>query len=344
MAPVPDPEDIDLLVEAAKSRQKLPRSFADGLQKLTSAEPTSTERIFFDCGGPSAWVAYALTKKSADNTGHVSGKGRRQRFLARIDTQSIETRKAFANQLAVALEDDRERIERVLETTVQHARRNRLGRQSSVESSAAEAETPERMIVPPAQTLDRPYTQSRDSSMNNAADYFDNGHALVNASITECIQLFPPYLAGAIKRKTGTGGNVNAAVSMLLPSLGQAGCIMKIEVISSKIDHIARELFGAHLEIDNTSRYLYIAGGSMVIPDPRLILKGCRVDILRPFFGASVADAVSATAACRKEIQEGRNHTTSVSMAINRAADCPAELYAALRLKEGALLRARLFA
>lgn len=119
---------------------------------------------------------------------------------------------------------------------------------------------------------------------------------------------------------------------------------MTVEVTSSKIDHIARELFGAHLEAEDGFRYLYLSGGAMATPGPRLFLKGCRLDVLRPFFGGHVADAIRATQACQRDIEEGRDYTSCVSMAINHAADLPAQVSATLRLKEGALLRDRLYA
>lgn len=344
MASDPDPEDVNLLLEAAKSRQKFPRSFANGLQTVANTDANTTERIFFDCGGPSAWVAYALTKRSADNTGHVSGKGKRQRLLARIEAQPVEARQALAKELATVLEDDRARIERVLETTAQRASRSRQGRQASAESSPADADTPEPIAVSPVRTLDRPHASTRRLYMDNAEECFEQGHVLVDASVSECIQLFPSYLAGAVRRIAGPGQTIKAAVSIVLPYRDWTDCILRVEVISSKIDHIARELFGAHLEVEDGARYLYLHGGSMATPDPRLILRGCRLDVLRPFFGACVADAIRATQACQRDINEGRDHTRCVSMGINRAADSTAEVYAALRLKEGALLRDRLWA
>ncbi|CAN8104472.1 unnamed protein product [Discula destructiva] len=338
-APGPDAEDVDLLLEAAKSRQKLPRSFANALQNVSNADPNSTERIFLDCGGRPAWVAYALTKRSADNTGHVSGKGKRQRLLSRIEAQSTEGRQALARQIATALQDDRARIEAVLDTT---ARRNHQTRQNSLENPSADAEIPEPMTISPA--LHRSTTPTRDLHIRSAEEGLEDGHVLLNASISECIQLFPSYLAGAVRREAGPGHKVNAAVSITLPHRGWTGCTMMVEVISSKIDYIARELFGAHLEVVDGFRYLYLSEGAMATPDPRLVLRGCRLDVLRPFFGSYVADAIRITQACQRDIMEGRDHTSCVSMVINHAANSPAEVSITLRLKEGALLRDRLYA
>lgn len=344
-----NPEDLDLLVESVKDRQKFPRTFARSLRAVTEADPETTERIFYDSGGPSGWAAYVLTKRSAANTGHVSGKGRRQRLIARLEEQTAESRRALARQLAMALESDRARIERVLETIVQHARRSRYHRrQSSMESSGADnrLDTPDTLAVASStRTLGLPRSISA-TSMRDAAEYFsEHWHVLTNASVSECIRIFPTYLAGAIKRYTQQDNTdaVVAAVSITLPYCGWTGCLMRIEVVSSKIDHLARELFGVHLEVDDGFRYIYLPGGSRVAPDPRLALRDCRLGLLRQIFGSPVADAILATQMCQRDMKEGRDYTSCVSMVIPSAMDGTAKIYALLRLKDGALLRDRLF-
>ncbi|CAN8096755.1 unnamed protein product [Discula destructiva] len=348
MAPGPDPEDISVLLEATKNRQKLPRDFARGIQSVSRADPNSTERIFYDCGGPSAWLAYALTKKAAEHTGHVSGRGKRQRLIAHIEAQSVEGRHAIAKELTTALEDDRRRIERIIEVA-QYNNRSRPGRQSSVESSLVDAADAARLdslepaglsSTPP---LDRLNVSTRELRLTVAASYFDIGHVFAHASISGCTQLFPSYLAGAVRRTTGPDNRASAAVSIALPDCTRTECIMRVEVKSSKIEYIARELFGAHLEAEDGSRHLYLPEGSVVIPEPRLVLRGCRIDALPLFFGTLVSNAIRASQACQKDIKEGRQHTGCVSMGIDRATESFAEIYTALRLKEGALLRETLF-
>lgn len=70
----PDPDDIALLVDIVKNRQKFPRELSQALQAIENAHPETAERIFFDCGGSSAWAAYALVKRAAKKTGHVPGR------------------------------------------------------------------------------------------------------------------------------------------------------------------------------------------------------------------------------------------------------------------------------
>lgn len=356
----PDPEDVNLLLEAVKGRQKLPRAFATALQSITEARTETTERIFFEYGGPSGWAAYSLMKRSVDSTGHVSGRGKRQRLVQRLESSTVESRQTLAKELAAAITpEERVRIEGVLVST--DACRSRSdGRQSSMESSPsignrAEAINDRTASIPPTPNRPSAAPPIRDSAKHRevpptlsitdlAYGFSDNQHVLADASVSECMQLFPIYLAGAIRRDTRMDNTFVAAVAMTLPYRQWTGCLMRLEVISSKINHIAWELFGAHLEVDEGCRYIYLPGGSKAAPGPRLILRGCRLSALRQFFGTQVAEAVLATRICQRDIKEGRDQTSCISMIVTSDLDGSAEIYIQLRLKEGALLRQRLYA
>ncbi|KUI64466.1 hypothetical protein VM1G_00658 [Cytospora mali] len=354
----PDLADVELLLEAIKGRQKLPRAFATALQLITEAGKETTERIFFDYGGPSAWAAYKLTKRSADCTGHVSGKGKRQRLITRLEGSTVESRQRLARELAVAIApSERVRIERILKS-IKRARRRADGRDSSVESlqstgyqvdavdnqTASIPPTPNRPSAPPSYCQPRP-SNNREAALAPAEIFSSNQHVLADASVSACMQLFPTYLAGAIRRNLKMDNTfVAAAVAIALPYRQWTGCMMRLEVISSKVNHIAWELFGAQLEVDKGYRYIYLPGGSRVAPDPRLVLKGCRFSPLRQFFGTQVAEAILATRLCQRDIQEGRDQTSCISMTLTSDLDGSAEIYILLRLKEGALLRDKLYA
>ncbi|KAJ4413907.1 hypothetical protein N0V82_008262 [Gnomoniopsis sp. IMI 355080] len=128
-----DPADIELLVEAVKNRQRLPRACIRILKDIDKDEEDPTRRIFFDHGGMAAWAAYELTKKLAEDKGHTQLKRKRQRLLERIEGQTISERQALARQLAAAIEPDRERLEHVINTARQHPdRERRRNRQSTI--------------------------------------------------------------------------------------------------------------------------------------------------------------------------------------------------------------------
>lgn len=151
MSPSWDQEDVGILLGAIKTRQKLPRTLVSDLEAVEHLEKENTGRIFFDCGGRPAWVAYALTKRAA-----------------------------------------------------------------------------------------------------GAAEYFsEHGRMLVDASVVECIEIFPFYLANAIRKRPSTKGIHSAAISITLPCGEWMDCLMRIEVMGTKI---ARDIFGAYMEAEDNHR------------------------------------------------------------------------------------------
>ena len=362
----PDPSYIKLLVEIIQGRQKFPRALSVALLEVEEASHETTGRIFFDYGGPTTWASYFQTKWAIDNTANLVGRGKRLRMISWLEEQPIEVQQAFARHLASALEHERERIEGILETATYHASRHRQ-RQSNLESCATAPDhtnTPDTPILasptlaspigvsgfrpsaawPPFRGDLSPAPQAMD--LRNMAQYFSEpGHALVHAVISECTRLFSPYFAGAIRRYPlpQNADIMAAAVSITLPRPGWTACLMRIEVIGSKINHIAQELFDVHIEVEDGCRYIYLPGGSTVSPDPRLILRDCRLDRLHRFFGARVADAIRTTPTCQMDIKEGRDNTSCVSMAIPSDVDDTGDIYALLCQSDAELLRESLY-
>ncbi|KAI7785360.1 hypothetical protein LA080_007193 [Diaporthe eres] len=134
-------EDIELLVDVVKNRQKFPRPCVRAFDRLSNAASDTTERIFFDTGGVSAWATYVLTKKASEGTGHVPGRSKRRQLLARIEASPIDARKELVTRLAVALEPDRERVEQLVKVARQQPNRARRSAQQSRETSTVRKTT-----------------------------------------------------------------------------------------------------------------------------------------------------------------------------------------------------------
>lgn len=357
MSPSWDPEDVGILLGAIKTRQKLPRTLVSDLEAVEHLEKENTERIFFDCGGRPAWLAYALTKRAAGSTGHVPGRGKRQRLISRLQLSPFESRRSLAVQLNAALgPDQRATVDRLLENMIHHAhlQRNRRRTQGSRESSMTtenQQETSEdHMIISanitsPISSATPSYTDKPPQiSMLRAAEYFsEHGHVLVDASVVECIEIFPFYLANAIRKRPSSKGIHSAAISITLPCGEWMDCLMRIEVMGTKVDQIARDIFGAYMEAEDDHRVILNPDGSHHTPYPSLLLSGCLLSTIRPFFGTQIADGVVATRRCQEEMMNRQDRTSSVIMTIPGAIGTTAEIYILLRLKEGALLRERLF-
>ncbi|KAL2275987.1 hypothetical protein FJTKL_01395 [Diaporthe vaccinii] len=367
----PNPDHIKLLVEIIEGRQKFPRALSIALLEVEEASHETTGRIFYDCGGPTTWASYFQTKWAIDNTVNLVARSKRLRMISWLEEQPIEVQQAFARHLASALEHERERIERILETGTYHASRRRQ-RQSNVESCATASDhtdTPDTPTLASPKLASPSITSRTQASefqpsaawtpfrgdfspgpqamdLRNMAQYFSEpGQALTHAVISECTRIFPPYLARAIRRYPlpENPDIIAAAVSITLPRAGWTACLMRIEVVGSKIDHIAHELFDAHLEVEDGCRYIVMPGGAMVGPNPRLVLVGCRLDRLHHFFGARVADAIRSTPTCQMDIKEGSEQTSCVSMSIPSAVDGTGDIYALLCQSDAELLRESLY-
>jgi hypothetical protein len=367
-------EDIDQFLEEIQHRRKLPRSLPEALKNVQNADQTTTERIFHDYGGVPAWTAYVLVKKATEATGHVSGRGKRRRLLDRIEGQSVESRRVLAERLSARIEPaQRERFHRAsrpagssrgTETGLasregsRDTRDNQPARESSQQSETGTAGpdsttrqlTPEQTPQLTASATTRPFvspvSMSTSTGVLNPIELFsEDQHVLKYASIAACAAIFPPYLARAIviRALPDNSDLLGAAVSMALPFQGFTKCLVRVEVASSKVQHIALDLFGAQLETERGVRYLYQPNGQKVTPYPRLLLREGRLDSISGFFGSEVAGAISATPIYKTDSRGGKEYTSCVSMAISSVADDSADIFIMLWPREGMVLRDRLY-
>lgn len=325
----PDHEDVQLFLEAVKSRQKFPRSCIEAYNTLENAPDDTTERIFFDRGGLSAWAACILTRKLADGTGHASGKTKRQRLLGRVDAMPIDSRRKLAVQLAAAIEPERERIERLV-----NAAKHRPERIRRPTHSAQPDDDSERDIAD-------------DETQDSHTEPRSSNQVFRQASIAECSRLFPYYLAGSICRKTDRDNTPAffAAITMSLQTDG-LGWELKLEVTDNKVERIAWELFDAHVETVAGSRRVYLAGGggTSVVPYPSFLLQGCQTTAAYKLFGSEIADAVFASPAHQLEVKEGRDLCTEcIKMIIRQAPSDNADICLLLPPAQGTSLRDRLY-
>ncbi|KAG6354866.1 hypothetical protein INS49_003947 [Diaporthe citri] len=364
-------DNINEFLEEIQNRRKLPRSLPQALKNLQEADEVTTERIFYDYGGVPAWTAYVLVKRATESTGHVSGRGKRRRLLDRIEEQSIESRQSLAERLGARIEPvQQQRFQRASQPASSSRGNERellcaegtgddqLARESSQQSeirstgpdSTTSQLTPQQTprLVPFATThgFTSSISASTSAGVLNPIEFFsEERHVLKYASIAECASIFPPYLARAIVRRTlpHNSGTLGAAISMALPFQGFTKCLVRIEVTSSKVEHIAQELFGAQLETEHGVRYLYQPNGQKITPYPRLLLRECRLDNIGSFFGSELADAIFATPVYQMDIQKRNGYTSCVSMAISSVADESADIFILLWPKEGMALRDRLY-
>lgn len=314
-----DDTDIELLLEVVQSRQKFPRACIEALDEIKESDPNSTERIFLESGGISAWLAYAVTKRAAESAAHATGKAKRQRLIARIEAQNVDTRREIATKVATAVQPERDRIESIVKFSRQQSDRVRRSRlPTELDEDRNERQNERTRETSPTNTTGASCSaDEQESRVARAAEaprgLLESGQLPTHASLTECTRLFPPYMAASIERKTDPRDAQRLVAAVSITSEG----ILQLKLANNKIEHIAKELFRAHIETGDGKRYVYLYGMARAVPSPNLILKGCRSDAIRDLLGDKIADAVFATNLYREELKYGRGASTDcISMTV----------------------------
>lgn len=114
---------------------------------------------------------------------------------------------------------------------------------------------------------------------------------------------------------------------------------MALDITSKKVEHMAKELFGVHLETTAGLRYLLLPDGAKVLPNPKLTIRGCRMDLIAFRFGTETYNALTANPAYQDEVMEMRDRTDCVSMVISQGASDGATLLLSLAPMEGTTIR-----
>lgn len=331
--------DIELFLEVVKNRQKFPRSCVIAYERLHEAGDTTSERIFFDHGGTSAWAAYVLTRMIAEGTGHASGKTKRQRLLRRVDAMPSDDRRQLARRLGAAIGPDRERIEQVVKNARQQPDRARGQRSTTTQQNSDDDSDADRDNEASARNSQPAAAGSAEGAPSSSEQVFRM------ASIAACTAIFPPYIAAAIKRKTNQGSPQPFASVTMSMRAGSSECELRLEITANKVEYLARELFGAHLETETESRHVYLMGPTSprAVPYPSLMLTGCRPAAVQEIFGTEIANAIFATVIHQQEAKEVRACTQCITMVISQASSSNADICLLLPVAQGAALRDQLY-
>jgi hypothetical protein len=172
-------------------------------------------------------------------------------------------------------------------------------------------------------------------------------HILVNASLKEATNLFPPFISNAIQRiPQAANETVFAAdITMSLPVTiwDTYECQMTIGVAENKVERIARHLFGVDLETTTGLRYVCHPGGGRLLPNPELTISDCRDNVIEELFGEEIFNAIKGSVLYQDEVKQMLHYTKCVSMVISVQADRGAQLCISLGLMEATRIRAKLY-
>lgn len=143
-------------------------------------------------------------------------------------------------------------------------------------------------------------------------------HSLSNPNYARLASLVPSYLHGAVKSH-----DKKAEVSLSFPPSGN--CSICLSILPNKVQYLALQMFGRHVETMGSMRYFLEENGSKSIPEPRQRLVGISTDVnLFKYFGSMLCEGIQASTVRTEEISNGLlNLTECVAMVIsNDAAEC----------------------
>ncbi|KAF1975430.1 hypothetical protein BU23DRAFT_579088 [Bimuria novae-zelandiae CBS 107.79] len=274
---------IALVVQHFQTLSRGPYKVDQALQAAKQADANSTPGIILG-ESETAWRAYYAAKKATESQHGFSGKAEFARLLNSLSTQSIELQRAFARELALAMESD---ASQPIEGDGDSGVRKSAKRRQQVPSSVAIQEG-----------------------------------VHMNASLKASRTLFPIEFMDSIQRVPSSRfpDTLVADISMFLQRghiRDHFGCQMEIGIAKEKVAFYAKKLFNMEVEGKDGVRYIRFEGGSKIEPDPCIKLRACRRDAITDVFGADVDHGFSTSPIYQRERREERAYTDGVSMTIS---------------------------
>lgn len=139
--------------------------------------------------------------------------------------------------------------------------------------------------------------------------------------------------------------NDRAAITMLFPNLsvGPVVCLMSLAIYPNKVEYLALELFGVHIESEAGLRYIVLENGGRLNPSPEIVLQGAREDSIMRLFGVRLTRAIMNSPTRKEELRQGISLTRCVSMTVNTNSNIQAILSLNTGLNDSFELKATLY-
>ncbi|KAH8704293.1 hypothetical protein GQ44DRAFT_716923 [Phaeosphaeriaceae sp. PMI808] len=309
-------ELLRLVVQHSRKFQRGPYKVDQALQEAKQTNLNSTQQIILR-ESESAWRAYYAAKKATESQHGFSGKVEFARLLDGLSAQSIEQQRAFAKELALAMEsDDLQPIEGDENTGLRNGAKRR---RTTIENHTPTPPTPN--ATPNGSGTFRTNLEPCASEQVPGSVVVQEG-VHVDASLKASKALFPVEFMDSIQRipDSRLPDTLVADISMFLQNgyiRDHFGCQMEIGIAKEKIAHYAKILFNVEVEAKDGVRYIRYPGGGKIEPDPWIKLRACQRDAISDVFGAEVDLGFSSAPIYQREEREARGRTDGVSMTIS---------------------------
>jgi hypothetical protein len=181
-----------------------------------------------------------------------------------------------------------------------------------------------RSFTPNTLTLER----SDDSNLPRSE------YLLTHPSLLAAKELVPPDLYRAILR-VPQDGETFAGISLSFPEYTPyVKCQLVLQVIGSKIQHLAWELFGTVVEVEGGIRYIQLPDGNRIIGSDCSLTR-CQMGAILPVFGEPVTEAIMASAVYQGDVANGHERTSAVQMTISSQSNEAGLLMLIVELRKG---------
>lgn len=319
-------EFITKVIQVYRNYRRGPYGVEEALKEAREADTSSLSRIILDESEP-AWRAYNAAIKSADLQHKFAGQAELSRSLKYLSNQSTEDQRAFAKQLAYALESDNET------SSMRSAKRHRTCFSTYLIRVLMHI-GPNELDMPSLSTpnatpnsVDTNYINLEQSNSRETLDIQGLQEGVhVDASLESCKTLFPVETMDSIQRipNRRLPDTLVADVRMFLQKgylREQFGCQMEIGIVKEKVPYYAKKLFNVELEAKDGVRYIRYPGCGKIEPDPSIKLRGCLLTEILAVFGFEVERGFANAPIYKREAKEVRDRTDGVSMTISNRND-----------------------
>lgn len=128
-------------------------------------------------------------------------------------------------------------------------------------------------------------------------------------------KIFPQYMCLAIEQN-GEGAAI--ATNFFYNNDNDLRlATVRLEIRSNRVQYIAREMFGIHLETQNGLRYIVFPGGASVVPGPD-IFRGAQPEAVNTLLGPIIDRLIAASPVRLQEVRRGVFATHCVTMIVSR--------------------------
>ncbi|KAF2812796.1 uncharacterized protein BDZ99DRAFT_381295 [Mytilinidion resinicola] len=331
-----------LTSEWTRTKERAPSGLREAYKEALSAPPSTSPRIFLDAG-ISAWLAYFLATTGHGH--HYKGQLADLTTIKAFESLSTADKEKVATQLVktsvhhtitpviskIQPGPPQKRRTGLMPTTMQpSSQTHSLEGNLQTSSDTSRENTAEPQYTPislPIESLTATSTSSVQQSVSDPAT-------------SRIAHVFPQYMCGAIRKKGGD----TATITIVFPRSpnGDVSCYMCLGIMANKIQYIAMELFGTHLETDGRLWNIFQENGGRVIPHT-VDIQDAQEKGTTKLLGAETCHAIAMSPIRKEEVKQGILDTACVTLRITSNCHDDGILSLNLGLEEGFRLKEMLF-